>query len=416
MYAGIWGMMLALFELKLIDYYDLSYETWIVIIDGFSAFFFGSVTMLIMKKLYRLEPSTASDWDYLGMRERQVRSIRFVLWLLSIVSFLAVAQHWYILLKMFGSFKNVIVMGNILYSVVRSSGELKGGIPYFDAFALSGTLFGGIYTALRGKVSLLAIAPILIVVSQAVSGMGRAALLVALILFLSGYFLAVPRNAHIAHAAKDKFKIAIGLGIGLSILVAGAEFVRANRHVQENINGASESLNRLSGSSVITPTIYLYLSGHPGVLNQYLKTGEEKGLWGGNTFSPIYRILAKFGADTYVSDYESAYRIPVRINTGTYLRELHADFGDLGVLLVPYVLGLFCSFLWFRYEQRRSMMSLALLAHLYIIVGASFFLQATRWGYWLVSLLGAIASAIIIDRRKTLRRVVQYDELNIIIT
>jgi oligosaccharide repeat unit polymerase len=399
-YAGIWGMMLALFELKFIHYYDLNVETWIVIIDGFLAFLFGVVTIVFAR--LAIGPKHIDRNRIVPARDPGdgIAFLRAALWILNVVSFLAVLQHWYILLQTFGSAKNVILMGNLVRSF-RASGQLTGELPYFDALALAGTFFAGLYTSKVKKLSFIATAPILIVVFEAISGMGRATLLIAIILFLSGYFLSSSRSRREAKSSfGKKLRISLVLAFGLAILLGSAELIRSSRGVIEHINGASTALERLSNNSFITPSIYLYLSGQPGVLNQYLKVGEEKGPWGGNTFAPIYRIIAKFGFDTYVKEYQLNYFTPVRINTGTYLREIHADFGIPGILIVPYLMGFLTTYVWYRAEDRNSYLARAILAHLMVIVVMSFFIQATRLGYWLVSFVGAACTGWILDRMR----------------
>ena len=74
-------------------------------------------------------------------------------------------------------------------------------------------------------------------------------------------------------------------------------------------------------------------------------------------------------------------------NTGTYIRELHADFGLSGVLFGPYIIGLLITWLWFKfYMENSSLIAFAVLVFLNIIIGFSFLVMVTRLLYWGASL------------------------------
>ncbi|MCB9247183.1 MAG: O-antigen polysaccharide polymerase Wzy [Ignavibacteriales bacterium] len=72
-------------------------------------------------------------------------------------------------------------------------------------------------------------------------------------------------------------------------------------------------------------------------------------------------------------------------NTGTYIRELHADFGTTGVLLVPYLLGLIITWLWFKFHENKSLFTLVFLVYLYIIIGFTFLMMVTRLNQWFLA-------------------------------
>ncbi|HJW27807.1 MAG TPA: hypothetical protein VJ508_01020, partial [Saprospiraceae bacterium] len=120
---------------------------------------------------------------------------------------------------------------------------------------------------------------------------------------------------------------------------------------------------------------------------------------GGHTFSSVYKLLEKFGFDVHVETYQVGYRSPVWSNTGTYLREFNGDFGILGQLLGPYLLGLLTSFFWFRVETSGRFIDLSVAAFFFVIVGMSVFVMATRVGALQVYLIGAFVLCYFIDRK-----------------
>jgi oligosaccharide repeat unit polymerase len=304
------------------------------------------------------------------------------------------------LIEKFGSITGVLLSGNFVYRL-RVANKLSGMIPYLAAFGLPAVCLAGLYCGRIGQIKLLALLPLVAVIVEDIGAAGRAQMLFAGILFFSAYFL--------ARAASDGEKSFHLIGRGkrllqfvlvLAILLTAAEFVRSYRLTHERFYGMSTELSKLERQTfIITPSIYLYLSSHPGVFNAYLQSDSEHPFPGSNTFAPLFRILSRFGIGEYVPYFQKFYNIPINTNTGTYLRELHADFGLAGILLAPYALGFLCTLVWFRIKRRPRLFSLAFLSHLYVIVGFSFWYQVTRVGHWFVSLLVALVVCGFIDLR-----------------
>jgi oligosaccharide repeat unit polymerase len=263
---------------------------------------------------------------------------------------------------------------------------------------LPATLIAGVYTAKVGRLKLVAILPILISIIVDLSSMGRAMMIMAAILFTNGYFLtrrALPAAGKATSVFSFK-KISMFV-TAILLLFAGSELVRSTRHVNENLVGAKRSLKQLEGSSFITPSIYLYLTGNYAVLNQYLKSEEVERFTGANTLAPFFRLLAKVGFDTDVEAYQKFFRTPVNANTGTYLRELHSDFGIAGIILGPYFIGIITSLSWFRYQRTGTYVDLVTLSYLQVMVAMSLFYLVTIAGYLLVYLIIGLCVAIFLD-------------------
>jgi oligosaccharide repeat unit polymerase len=399
LYVVVWSVSLLFFQFRLLNYYPLETETWIVILDGFLAFVFGTITVFFARfatQHQKIQLPIHRNERYLAL---EVKILPRVIWVLSIISLMAVLQHWYVLLKMFGSIQNVVVMGGVLYAM-RLKNAISGTIPYLGALALPAMLFAGRYASVAGRFRPVVIVPIVTVVIGAVSDMGRANLFISGLLFLSGYMLSKTSGKTVQTGAKAaRLQKVLTLLVGAGLLIGTAELVRSNRGMVESIEGASPTLQRLQAASFITPSIYEYFTIHHGVLNQYLKLDQEHPGWGENTFGPVYRILSKFGFDTYTSDYPLFYRTPIGANSGTYLRELHADFGVIGILIVPYLLGLLGAWVWYRRLDDPSCFNLVIIAHLFVVIAFSLIVQATRLGFWWISLIVASFSAYYLDRK-----------------
>jgi hypothetical protein len=397
-YAGIWGFSLSALQLELIDYYPFAGETWLFVAAGGFAFIFGSITPVAAWFAAGGPAPAAPAVPAPAAAGRELETLRLVLWVLNAIALATVIQHWVMVLRQFGSVANVLFWGNLVYSF-RVERGIPGAIPYFDALALAGSLLAGAYTARSGKVRPVAVLPFLIVLANEIAVMGRARLIMAAVLFVSGYFF-TPRRARVrtVHALGSRLARAATVIVALTVLLAGAEFVRSTRGATEQFRGAKPALYRLTQDAFITPSMYLYASAQTVVFSQYLKSGGEATPWGNNTFAPVYRILGKLGFDVGSGTYQKFYRTPHPSNTGTYLRELHADFGPAGVLLGPYLLGITATLAWRRVVRRFRYADLAVLGYVYTLVGMSILYVGTRAGDLLMGVISAWVVGWVVDR------------------
>lgn len=406
LYSALWCVSLALFQFRMIQYYPLEPETWILIVSGWLAFLLGSLTFVTARlalrspnQVIREMPPTLAQLDH----EREL--VRKSLWLISCVALAVAIQHWSIVLKKFGSIEAVLLWGNLLYSFRVQEG-LPGSIPYLASLALTGVMLAGVYTAAAGRITMLSVFSFLIVVLIELANMGRAKMVMAALLFLSGYFFYKERVMALpTRVIGGRARQVLSLTLAFVLLLVSAEFVRSTRGGNESFHGSSRLLRNLEGASFITPSLYMYATIHPGVLNQYLKEDQEHTSWGSNTFAPIYRLLAKMGFDTKVNTYQRFYKTPAFANTGTYLRELHADFGIAGVAIGPYILGLLATIWWYRVRERFRFVDCAVATYLFVLVAMTLLYGATRAGDLLTALLGGVIIGGVLDRRSVLRGV-----------
>lgn len=399
LYSFIWGLGLALFEMKLIDYRPLTAETWLIVGYAWIAFAAGAVTVILARKAVAAWPDASPTPELPPDITREKKLLALFIIVLSIIGLFAVLQHWSVLLNRFGGVSGVLTSGYKIYRM-RNANQIPGLVPYLDAFSLTATFLAGVYSARTGRIGLLTLFPLLSVVLEDIGLVGRAKMLNAGILFSSGYFLtklkAIPRKNW--RPAKKFRRFLVLSSVALLFLVA-AEFVRASRGAFESFYGTSRELSRFERSAVITPSLYMYLSSHVGVLNAYWEAGGENPPFpGSNTFAPLFRILSRFEIADDVPYYQKFYNTPLSTNTGTYLREIHADFGLGGIIVFPYLLGFFCTFLWCRIKQFSRLTTVAVLAHFYVIVAFSYLYQVTRLGYFFVSLCVAAAVSYFIDQ------------------
>lgn len=390
LYTAIWSVSVMLFEWRLINYYPFELETWVVIIQCWLLFVVGAMTVVACQPPIRRAPFVEEIKAGSVGDQRRLRRLRDTLRALNAATFLVALYHVYLVSRLAGGLSNAFILGNVLHSYAVSEG-LPGRIPYISSLVFVAALLGGSYAAQKEKIPLVSVLPFVIIIIIDFANMGRADILTVMLLFASGYFL-TPRSLGARHRDfKLKFRRLIMVFVVASVVVGGADFIRSTRKIQEKFRGSTTALKQLSGGRIITPSIYLYLTGSLGVLNRYIEAGGENTPVGGNTFLTVYRILEGLGVDVHADALQEWYKTPVHVNTGTYLRELHGDFGLFGLLVGPYILGLLCSVFWYRIHKFQRYSDLAVGGFLFTIVGMGFFVMATRispvFVYFFVSLI-----------------------------
>jgi len=406
LYSMIWGTGLALFELRLMDYFPLPGEVWLIIAYSWIAFVVGSITLVLAKAAAgSAEPlQAANDANYV-FQEQKILLISILV--LSSVAMGGVIQHWLILINRFGGIVGVLLNGARIYHLTVG-GEIAGRIAYIDSFGLTAICLAGMYCAKIGRVRVfLVLFPLLTLILSDMAQGGRAKTILAGILFFSAYSFTrlTPARPKVVNFMSRLRQVLAG-ALVLAVMLTAIEFIRSYRGAMETFYGTSKELSKLEHNAFITPSIYLYLSSDVGVFSAYWKAGGEQAFPGSNTFAPLFRVLSRFELIDYVPYFTKFYNIPMSTNTGTYLREIHADFGISGILVVPYLLGFLCTMVWFAVKRRARLTTVALLAHLYVVVAFSFFYQVTRLGQWAVSLIAALLVCSLVDHLPGLRRAV----------
>lgn len=401
LYGFVWCFSLSLLETNLIQYYPLSSETWFLIISGWLSFSIGVLTIVASRS--SLQRNTKQGFQQYILTESNIRAEQQVLYkilfIINTISFLNLLHLIYLIKNIIGDVTNVLAVGNFLYSFRVREG-IPGSIPYVGSLMLTGCLLAGVYASSKNKIQLITVIPIIISILTSIFNMGRAMLILACILFIAGYFFEhIRTKKYIGVLRNGSLRKYFGITLVIAMIIGGAEVVRSNRGSIESYGSATGALKKIGKMGFITPSIFMYVTANNVVFDQYLKSEKESEVVGNYTLAPFWRTLAKIGFDTYVNQYQPFYYTPVRANTGTYLRELHVDFGILGVLFGPYILGVLSSFFWFRIQKLGRLLDIVFLGFLFVVIAMSIFYWVLQLGYWLSGLLYGICIALYVDRQ-----------------
>lgn len=386
-YSFVLGGLTFLYELKLLAYKELTTLTWFVLISSTVSFILGISTILSSRKLnLSSDNKSAKNFSEIPLFKDDGKVLKYSAVFFSLVGLFVALHRWYIMINIFGSIPAVFVNAAWVYRI-NVKGEIKEFIPILPSFVYVGVFLSAVYTAYKGRFSFISFFPILCIILKELTYFGRGEMLFSTLEFFFTFFLT--RNL-LSREKNIKFKFSkINAGISILLLVAlvitAASIVRTSRGVKESIRGSSQELKKLEDNFIISPSVYFYLSSDLGVLNQYLNEEKETAKFGENTFRGIYYLLSKLRIVEEPQFFQKGYFIPYWSNTGTYIREIHADFGIWGVYLVPYILGILLTWLWYKFFNEKSFIVLAILVYLNLIVAFSFLMMTTRLNQWFLS-------------------------------
>ncbi len=383
-YSVIWFVLLFMYELKLLRYYDLNIETWFVIALSYLAFHLGIFCYFAIKKNVENSESSNSDFSFNPIFYKNGRLLIIVIVITGVIGLAGAIQQWNILIHKFGSISKIILSANDIYKM-RVEGEIKG-VAYLPTFSFVSLFFAALYSAYKRRISLISLLPFSAIILKDLAIVARALMLFGLIEFTVVFIVAIyVFNSEKSISGSQRKSYIFRFIVIVLLFIGSASFVRSIKGSVEHYTAASRSLRSLNVFDVITPSIYLYVSGDVGVLNKYLEHNDENTRFGENTFMPLYNLLAKFNFVKEPKTYQKGYYIPMWTNTGTYIRELHADFGILGVVLGPFLLGFLATLYWFRFFLTKRLPDLLIYTFISIIIYFSFLVMITRLGNWILA-------------------------------
>ena len=383
-YGLIWLFMIALYEWRLMRYPDIRMETWIIITAAFFSFLAGTVFFHFYRKAFPVLSVNNIIEEEPWYHEKKY--LIFIIYLTGIIGLLGAVQHWLVLFREFGSLINIMLNASKIYRM-RVAGELEGMLPYVTSFLNISLFFSGLYTARTGKLSAALILSFSGIILADLAQMGREGMLFGLFQFISIIWLYGIASKRHSEKRSLNWKLIASFTIIIVLAASSATLVKSLRSGRERFRGASSELNRLQSGTFISPSIYLYFSSHIPLFDKYLNLKNEEAMWGENTFLPFYNIMAKTGIVNKPGIYQKGYYVPVWTNTGTYLREVHADFGLPGIFIVPFIIGALLSYFWTRFKESGRMNYFVPLVYIFIILQMSFLMMITRSAKWWISMI-----------------------------
>jgi oligosaccharide repeat unit polymerase len=386
-YSAIWGFCLCNYELRLIQYYLISAEAWFYIGAAWLSLYLGTAFVHLLgahAKQLATPPLTVP-----------LDKLKKGILILSMIGAIGVIGQAISVLREFGSLSAAVLSASDLYNA-RTSNELSG-LPYLGSFSYAACTLAGIHVAMSGRFAFITLAPIMLVAAQLVFLVGRTGLGIAAVLFL----VAALHATHPPRKRAWSWRHVLGISVAILLLAGSFLLVSSVRGLGVDYPGVTPAMDRISEYVPVAPSIYSNFSATPVAFSMYLSSPHENkaGFWGMYTFGPIFRLLSRLGFPTRVAPYEEDYWTPFPVNTSTYLKNLHSDFGPIGIFIFPLIIGAAAAYLTRRTRIRPKLVDIVILSNIYVLVVFSFSYNFTVSGDWWIAACASTVAAIVIERK-----------------
>ena len=142
-------------------------------------------------------------------------------------------------------------------------------------------------------------------------------------------------------------------------------------------------------SALVDP--YIYLTGSYPVLQAFIDDHQQS-TYGKASMGPVVKIIELFYPELErIEIIGKFYRVPIELNACTWLEPFYKDFGMIGVLAGPFIMGLLCMWSYLAMRQRKTIFTVyftSLLCFCTTISGfVNHFTQLATWFFVAVGYL-----------------------------
>lgn len=370
-----WGLMLFCYDLKLVEYYDLDVETYLVVLIGTVVFFMSCLIGANLHPLTLVITKYGHNQVDMSIVEKKLK-----LWII-ILSSAAVGVSILRLIGLVGQygwdFYNQLakIYGEKLLGIYSNSAF---EIPYSGFLIVTAVTLAGIYFSNYGFKKILLI-PLIVLLAQPILGGTKQVIIEGAILIAFSVLLSKHRN----------FKINKLFLIMSTLLIVSMIFFVTSQRINYISEWSVQTYATPGFQAVIDEVpalyqIYTYFSSPVGVLNAYLMNPNYS--FGGNTLLPLYNLLGHFDPDLAGVRFQEFYSIPIHVNVGTMFRELIQDYHYIGAASFLAVYGGISGNLYRRYLVLEDMSSIFLNSMFLMATFMSFFIWMFRDANLLIAL------------------------------
>jgi oligosaccharide repeat unit polymerase len=389
-YSFFWGFALFLFHLHLLPYPPLTSTAKIAIFGSYLTFFLGSITVSLLKE--KKLQGNKSNIFYVNTNNLKVAmvatgilgaigAIKRVLSSLAVVGIAGMLKgSMRIIIYGFREGVGISVIWGLLYSLNFIAG-----------------VFSGYYIATKSHKNLFSFLPLISIIIGSISTGGRTSILFILLLYFFGYlfgskkslppYLKRPNETKLIFIVSLMLVVFLSLGTIIWYSRGGLEIAKANEPIYET---------KLPLQII---HYYHYIVCSFPALDRYISTYDATHTWGAGILYPIFHQFERIGLIEKLPVQGTnleAVNIPLKTNVYSYLRVLYQDFGIIGTILVPYIIGLLTSWLYISFFVRPNFPKLVLLSYTCLYLLSSFYEYFVYNGGLLFSLcIGLFLSAFL---------------------
>lgn len=335
-YLARWLFLVFLFQINLLGYHHISPWTWALILASIIAFSIGAcMTMLCSERKRALPYNHIRDALNISVQPRRLRTGILLLFLIGIGFFVIYLRNMpgapnpfeaiSVLSEVRAALKEETIPGFhyfyfmelVVYLGVFHALMWRKETPYWLFLVTATALFSLLYTT--GKVN----------IAKTIMWCFFA------LLYLEVFRLGSTR------VLKWLLYLLAGGALLFSLMVLNES---------SDLAGFGDAEGR--GSTLLLA--YLYMSIPIGVLDKLLADPQVLPMYGAYLFGPILKLGAAMGLSVEIpSHIGEFYETPMPANIATYLDLMYKDFGFAGPLVIPFLIGFLCSFVFAKLRAPR---------------------------------------------------------------
>ncbi len=353
-FGVLWNGLLALFEIRLLNYNLLSAQAYVAFIGSFVLFVFGVLIATLPVSPVRRWPTPIQVLN--PERTRRVLDLLNTLGLLGLLlTTVQLAQ-----LVGWGALLETVAVRQAVAGL--EVGQFGGGLAgYSLALAPLAGIIGGIYLAQDPSGHLRAMVCLLVSLGNSVLTGNRSLFIWTLVLFAVAYMLTRVFANH--EPVRNLGRWLILASVALFVVFGAIGVLRFSQFLpfeESNVNV------KLPWTVL---QAYHYVTSGFGAFSMQIADPVHIDLPGVHTFAPVIRAIARvnLGIAGYSYEFIVQYAnmrhtvyIPVGTNVFTYLGGLFDDWGWWGIVLVPLGIGTLSGFTFLKLIKRPSFGVIAL--------------------------------------------------------
>lgn len=337
-YSLRWLLLVFLVELNLLGYDEISPLTWWVVFGSYLAFSLGALLpMLKSRSIFRRQGiSHIQDGLRDSINPQKLLKAIFILFMLGTIIFLVFMYNVGTTLGL----GNFLQNGQIL-RLAMNEGELPFGFHYLYIMEMVGPLCFLYFLLFKKKTPKWVFAAMVLSIASLFFTTARTNMTKSLVwilyilMFFQIEYLRIKRFSKIVAAM-------VGLALGMFFVIGiwtSETFGSTEIFKSGNYSGP--------GASLLMP--YFYMSVELPVLDKILQDPNIQFEWGKYTFLPVFKVLKLFSPEMSVpSHIGQFYYTPLASNIATYLDLMYKDFGLIGPIILPFLIGAVSSYLFAR--------------------------------------------------------------------
>jgi oligosaccharide repeat unit polymerase len=357
-YSLIWNGLLFLACLPIVDYTPILFEAHLIFISSFFLFVFGDF-LISSLRVFRKNKIEKEEKIYSQEKfNLMYNSLSSFIWILFILSLIGLLWFIYDTVRVKGF---IALLSPAIFRAIQV--DIENNLSsYLISLSLAASLLTGIeisqkgFNLIRG---LLVLFPS--VVFSYITG-SRFLALMSFFLFISPIFLIYSqKNFKDKKRFKSPYyrKLFIKIFIGIIIFSIFFMFVYNLRSSFQESPLRAFALVPIPDSILL---LYIYVTGPFYAFSVEFKRTSSL-MFGQNILTPIAKILALFKIvnldlkELKTITIRAFANIPFPFNTYTYLYDWYKDFGIIGILIGPFILG-FISGYFYQYNLSKNLNAL----------------------------------------------------------